>query len=184
MQALIAQYGYLALLLGTVAEGETVLVLAGYAAHEAYLDLGWVVVVASLGGFAGDQAYFWMGRRQAPWVFRRFPALRARVDRVQGYLRRFEAWVIVGIRFMYGLRIAGPIVIGASGVSAWRFALLNGVGACLWAVLFASAGYWFGPAMVTALEQGSGLARIIAAVAGLVLAGLWWRRRRGRRPPS
>ncbi len=154
IEALIAQYGYIALLVGTFAEGETVLALAGYAAHRGYLDLIWVVVVAWAGGFLGDQLYFWLGRRHAPWVFRRIPSLGHRVLRVEDYLRRFEAWVIVGIRFMYGLRIAGPIVIGMSRVSGLKFVTLNFLGAGLWSVLFSGGGYLLGARMGPLIEAG------------------------------
>lgn len=46
--SLIAQYGYAALLAGVFIEGETVLLLAGYAAHRGYLQLDAVVAVAWL----------------------------------------------------------------------------------------------------------------------------------------
>jgi hypothetical protein len=57
--ALIAQYGYAAAFLGPLFEGETVLLLAGYAAHRGYLDF------AGLGAVTGDQFFFWLGRRHA-----------------------------------------------------------------------------------------------------------------------
>ena len=36
---LVADYGYLAVFVGTLLEGEAVLMLAGYAAHRSYLSL-------------------------------------------------------------------------------------------------------------------------------------------------
>lgn len=44
------------------------------------------------------------------------------------------------MRFLYGLRLAGPIVIGSSGVTLLRFAALNMIGAAIWAVLVTGAG--------------------------------------------
>jgi membrane protein DedA with SNARE-associated domain len=48
------------------------------------------------------------------------------------------------VRFLYGMRLVGPMVIGASGVSPLRFTLVNLLGALVWALAFASAGYWAG----------------------------------------
>jgi len=62
LSGLIADYGYVALFAGTLLEGETVLILAGFAAHQGYLQLHWVIGIALLGGFLGDQFYFWLGR--------------------------------------------------------------------------------------------------------------------------
>ena len=58
---LISQYGYWALFAGTLLEGETWLILAGFAAHQGYLQLHWVMLIAMTGGFLGDQAYSWRG---------------------------------------------------------------------------------------------------------------------------
>ena len=38
LAALIAHYGLITVLAGSLVEGETVLLLAGYAAHQGYLD--------------------------------------------------------------------------------------------------------------------------------------------------
>jgi membrane protein DedA with SNARE-associated domain len=48
---------------------------------------------------------------------------------------------------MYGLRIAGPVLLGMSQVSHLRFAILNFAGALVWALVVAGAGYLFGHAV-------------------------------------
>jgi membrane protein DedA with SNARE-associated domain len=65
VDALIAHSGYAAVLVGTFLEGETVLVLAGIAAHRGYLDLPLVIGAAFLDTLFGDQLYFFLGRRHA-----------------------------------------------------------------------------------------------------------------------
>ena len=46
---LIDQFGYWAILAGTFLEGETILVLAGFAAHQGYLRLDLVILAAFIG---------------------------------------------------------------------------------------------------------------------------------------
>ena len=46
LESIVDTYGYLAVLLGTFLEGETILVLGGFAAHRGYLALPWVIVAA------------------------------------------------------------------------------------------------------------------------------------------
>ncbi|MFZ1201027.1 MAG: hypothetical protein WAO07_12740 [Desulfobacterales bacterium] len=46
LKSLIENYGYVAIFIGTFLEGETVLVLAGLAAHQGYLLLSGVIFVA------------------------------------------------------------------------------------------------------------------------------------------
>lgn len=54
LAGLIAAHGYWALALGAFLEGETILVLAGVAAHRGYLDLRLVILVAFAGSLLGD----------------------------------------------------------------------------------------------------------------------------------
>lgn len=117
-----------------------------------------------IGGFIGDQFFFFVGRRYGNRVFARFPALAARAPRIQALLRRWDALAILIVRFLYGLRIAAPIVIGSSGIPLWRIALFDFMGAVLWALVVASIGYFAGQAV----QQLVG--RLDASVVLLLLA--------------
>jgi membrane protein DedA with SNARE-associated domain len=63
LESLIATYSYPALFAGTVLEGEAVLIIAGFLAYRGYLELPYVILVAFLGAFLGDQLFFQIGRR-------------------------------------------------------------------------------------------------------------------------
>lgn len=141
---LVSDYGYWAVFIGTLLEGEAILMLAAYAAHLGYLALPLVIAVAFVGATLGDQIFFLLGRRFGKLLLIRFPSLRARAERVDRLLLRFHGGVIIGLRFAYGLRIAGPIAIGMSTLPAGRFFLFNAIGALIWAPLIAGAGYLFG----------------------------------------
>ena len=51
--------------------------------------------------------------------------------------KQHQNLLILGFRFLYGLRSVTPFVIGMSGISWLRFALLNVIGAGIWASAFA-----------------------------------------------
>ena len=150
---LLSHYGYLAVFVGTFLEGETILIMAGFAAHRGYLNLFWVLTIAAMGGFMGDQLYFYLGRWQGWTILERFPAFKPRARQVQALLDRYHLPLILGIRFMYGLRIVGPLVIGMSSVGWLRFFILNLTGAIIWALLIGGAGYLFGGAMELVLAD-------------------------------
>jgi membrane protein DedA with SNARE-associated domain len=167
---LLQQYGYLAVLVGALLEGETILLIAGFASHRGYLDLGGVIAVAAAGGFLGDQGFFWLGRLRGNAVIVRWPKLQLHSRKVNALLERHHTWIIVGIRFMYGLRVAGPVLIGMSEVGALRFAVFNLIGAILWAVLIGGAGYLFGQALELALGNIRRYEEL--ALAALVAVGI------------
>jgi membrane protein DedA with SNARE-associated domain len=175
------QLGYLAVLVGTFLEGETVLVLAGLAAQHGYLSFPAVVAVAATGAFVGDQVYFFIGRRYGNRLLARFPSLAAKVPRVQALLKRWDLFAVILVRFLYGLRIAGAVVIGSCGISPWRLALFNLIGVLIWAPLIAGIGYFAGQAIqewAGRLHQAQ-ILLVMGLVVAVTLAWLVIRWRRG-----
>ena len=143
----IDSYGLIAVFIGAFLEGETILALAGLAAYRGYMEFPQVVAVALLAGFLGDQFYFFLGRYKGKDILARFPNVEERAQRFDKLLSRWHAPIIVGIRFMYGFRILGPILLGMGRVPSWKFVVYNFIGAAIWAPLIAGIGYKFGEAL-------------------------------------
>ena len=147
LELLITTYGYWAIGIGTFLEGETILVLGGFAAHRGFLELPWVMVCAFLGSFCGDQLYFYIGRANGERLLNNRPHWRAKSGRVFALLDKHQTGLILGFRFLYGLRTVTPFLIGAARIPPLRFFMLNMLGALVWAVVVAALGYFFGYAM-------------------------------------
>ena len=141
---LLTTYGYWAIFIGCLLEGETILILGGMAAHQHVLKLLPVIGYASLAGMLGDQLLFWAGRYFGERLLPRLHKQQAAIDKVTSLIQHHPTVSIFSVRFLYGMRLVGPMVIGASKVSPLKFACINLVGAVVWATLFASAGYWAG----------------------------------------
>lgn len=178
---LIGRYGLWVVFLGSLLEGESVLVLAGFGAHRGYLDFLSVVAVAWLGAVMGDGFYFWLGRRHGPAVLARWPRRAAAVRRALHLVERHSGKVIVAMRFAWGLRTALPIAIGISGVSRVRFLMLNMLSAALWAPVVAGAGWLFGETLARHLgdlQRVEHWVLLTGVVIVLVIHGLrHWRQR-------
>jgi membrane protein DedA with SNARE-associated domain len=168
LQSLIESYGYVAVFLGCYLEGETVLVLGGFAAHMGYLSLPAVIATAAVAGFIGDQTLYWIGRRWGETIFTAHPKLAALRPRAKRVVDRYGTWAAFGLRFMVGMRLAGAITIGASGFPQRRFLPANAAGAIVWASAIGGAGYVFGQAFTVFLERARHLELWAFAVVGLV----------------
>lgn len=167
---LVERYGYIAVLVGTFFEGETILVMAGYAAHLGRLSLPWVMVAAFAGSFVGDQTAFFVGHHYGGRLLARFPRLRPGVERAGALLRRVQSPLLLGFRFVYGIRIATPIAAALARVPLLRFVILNAIGAAIWSVVVSSAGYAFGQGLSRVFEHARHLERVILGV--LAAAGV------------
>jgi len=141
---LLATYGYLAIFIGCLLEGETILILGGMAAHQHVLKILPVIGYASVAGMLGDQLLFWAGRYFGERLLPRLHKQQAAIDRVSQLINQYPTVSIFSVRFLYGMRLVGPVVIGASKVSPLKFSVINLLGAVVWATLFVNAGYWAG----------------------------------------
>jgi len=188
LEQLVNDWGYLALFVGTFLEGETIMVLSGLAARRGFLDLPWVMLVGGLGSLLGDQFFFFLGRRHRDRQMVRFPTLRDKMIRAARLLDRHRVPVMLGFRFLYGLRAVLPFVIGTGPVRAPVFLALNLLGAAIWAIVVAWGGYALGAALEAFLGKLKHYE--LAAFGGLAGLGLvvwlvsYWRARRRRRLPE
>lgn len=170
LEQLIQSYGYLALFIGTLLEGETIVVIAGFAAHQGYLELPWVMFWAFLGTVISDQAFFYLGYFRGRRFIVSRAKWRARARRVQRLLDKYQILIVLGFRFLYGIRNITPFVIGSTGFSRLRFAILNFIGAVIWAVSVSALGYACGELVKKFLADVKRYERWV--LAGLLLAGI------------
>jgi membrane protein DedA with SNARE-associated domain len=183
LESFLAKYGYIAILLGTVFEGETIMIMGGFSAHRGYLKLlPWVILAGFVGNFIQNQVYFILGRRYGSRTVEKHPDWKPRLQQVNGWLQRFQSSLIIGMRFVPGFRTIGGVAIGMSDVSAGRFVVLNLIGAVLWAVVIGILGYLCGHAIELIMGDIKHLEVPIligiAVVGGLLF--FFHRRRRGK----
>jgi len=82
-EILLAKYGYIAVLLGTVFEGETILIMGGFSAYRGYLQLlPWVILAGFVGNFIQNQVYFVLGRRCGTRTVAKHPDWKPRLQQV------------------------------------------------------------------------------------------------------
>lgn len=190
MNHLISQYGYAALVVGSIAEGETITLLGGVAAHQGLLRFPLVVMAVALGGMMGDQLLYLLGRRYGMKILQRFSRHQDKIHQAQRMINRRPWLFVIGTRFMYGFRIIGPLLIGASHLPPKIFLPLNIFGAIVWALIFTTLGYLGGEVIGPWLHQfDHHLKKLIWLVLAVVVVfsvrwWLWHRQKKRRNPPS
>lgn len=177
LQHHLAALGPPAILLGAAFEGQTVVIAGGVLARQHLISLFMAVGAAALGSAILDHLLFVLGRSFRDTAFVRKAAAKPAFDKAIKLIERYPSVFILSFRFLYGLRAAGPVAVGVCAVSHSRFAVLNVVGALIWAGVFVALGYMFGPAVMSLLGALMTHAAPIAVGLGIaaLLALIVWR---------
>lgn len=172
MIRLLRRYGYYVILLWTFLEGETIVVIAGAFSGKIGLNPWFIALCAFCGSFCSDQLMFSLGRFKGEKVLGYFPKLARNVERAGDLIKKYDTILILGFRFVYGVRNVTPILLGISEVSYKKFFFLNFIGAAVWALTFTFGGVYLGRAFLGIVSQ-VGLGLLFFILLCLVLAGAW-----------
>ena len=163
---------YLGILVAAIVEGEVVYSGAVVMAHMGRLNALGVLMAGTLGGWAGDQFYFYLARGRARQWLDRFEKVAKRRRLIQSRMQRHATKFILALRFLPGLRIAIPIACAYAGISPLQFSGLSMISALAWASAIMFIILWLGPASLGAFGVRAWWAPIVPA-ALLVLFFRW-----------
>jgi membrane protein DedA with SNARE-associated domain len=183
-ELLLQKFGYLAVVLGTFLEGETILVMAGFFAERGYLRLPGVIACAFTGAYVGHVFWFFLGRKQGVKLLDRFPRMKKHFGKGIRIFERYGAPAIFITQWLYGLRITCAVIIGISKISTIKFLVYEALTCLVWAVVIAGAGYFFGTAVERLLGRAAHIEKYGLVALVIIGVGFWayrqWKDRRER----
>jgi membrane protein DedA with SNARE-associated domain len=144
IDSIIATYGLLAVFLGVIIEGETVVFIAGLLAHRGDIGILPLCIVAFLGTMTADNLFFYTGALAGKAFLRKLPFLDTRVTKIKKIFEKHPFSIVMVFRFMYGFRIATPCVVGMSKYNKLKFLTMDSISSFTWSITYAVAGYMFG----------------------------------------
>jgi len=162
-----------ALGVGVLLPGETGIVLAAVTLSGQTELVALAVAAAAAGAFIGDQVGYLIGRTLGSRLDD--SALIKRLgyehwERAKNYVSgRF--WVIIAARLLPGIRTFVAAAAGAARMSYTRFAMVCGIAALLWAMLWVVGGAIVGNLMLDVVERYTLPSLGIATVAAVVVIG-------------
>ena len=147
----LKEYGYIVLFAWSILEGELGLVMAGIMSHTGDMFLPLALIVGALGGFVGDQIYFYIGRFNKKYIHNKLRSQRRKFAIAHLLLKKY-GWPLIFVqRYMYGMRTVIPMAIGLTKYSSRDFAIINFVSAIFWAALTIIPAYYFGDELLKLL---------------------------------
>ena len=184
MEILLNQYGYLAIFVLTLFEGETVLIIAGILAYQGVLNIELSILSAFLGSTVGDQMFFHFARHEGYRFVKRFKYIWGGLPRAEELVKHHGTYIVLFARYLYGLRLALVTMCGLLKMRPIKFTIYNVGAALIWAVSYGFLGYFFSEA----IESIAGLKNFefILAAAIAIAAIIYWilRTTRSRKNPT
>lgn len=179
MREFIEQWGYIAVFLGSMVEGESVIFMAGFLARTGYLSIQKVTLIAFCGTLVADQGLYFIGHYYGQSVIERFPSMKPKADKAFRLLHRYNTLFILSFRFIYGIRTLSPLVIGAGGVSIKRFMCLNLIAALIWSISSCMAAYYLADLVMDHIHLFPQIILGLVIFGGLVAYGIHrWRKKK------
>jgi membrane protein DedA with SNARE-associated domain len=171
---LIKEYGYVILFLWSILEGEMGLIMGGLLSHTGDMWYPMAIFIAGLGGFVGDQIYFYIGRYNKKYISKKLRSQRRKFTIAHILLKR-HGWPIIFIqRYMYGLRTVIPMSIGITRYSAKKFAFINLISAWIWAAVTIMPAYILGDKILLLLNYAHEHWYFAVPIIGAFLASIWY----------
>ena len=171
----IEKYGYLAILLGALVEGDISLALGSIFARQGLMNF-WLVVVMGLAGSSLSQVVFYfLGRWRGQDVVKRFPKLRTGYPKAHALVQRFGSTGILIVQYLYGMRLATSFALGTLKLKIFSFLLWLLLATGIWAIAIAGAGYTMGAAIHYLISRMQIFVTVIVAViVAFILAYRWF----------
>nr|WP_104742787.1 DedA family protein [Helicobacter cinaedi] len=170
----VETWGYLILFCWGILEGELGLIFAGLAVHDGKMNLFLAIFIAGLGGFVGDQIYFYIGRFNRKAIQEGLTSQRRKFALAHLLLKKY-GWPIIFIqRYMYGMRTIIPMSIGTTRYSALKFAIINLLSAWAWATITIVPTWIFGEEIFIVLDWFKDHPYLLLPLAIVIGGGVWW----------
>jgi membrane protein DedA with SNARE-associated domain len=135
-------YGYLAVFIGSLVEGEAFVIVASFMAYLGKMHLPLVMLVAFLGTWISDIVWFMIGRYSSNNIFEKWQWLNRLNNQSIQIIGKKPRTMSFFMRFMYGLRIIVPFTLGKTSISNTTFLVYNAFGVFLWVGVFSAIGYF------------------------------------------
>lgn len=135
------------LLIGFFLPGDSLLFTAGFLASQGFLNIILLVTVTFTAAVIGDSVGYTIGKKVGPKIFKKEDSFwfnPRQIERAHIFFEKHGAKAVIFARFLPIVRTFVPVIAGVGNMRYGVFLLNNIIGAVLWAVGVALAGFFLG----------------------------------------
>lgn len=178
LENLYQNCGLLATFLGTLLEGEVMLLTSVISAKLGLFNYYWAMIAAYFGAYVQAWFKFLIAKKHGTKLLKKKPDLQAKLDKASGWYSKNPYMYLSIYRFMFGMSTLVVLLSGIKDISYFRFGIHAGIAIFLWLVLFGGIGFFCAELMIETIESIS--AYKWHFISSMVLVGLsvWFFRHR------
>jgi membrane protein DedA with SNARE-associated domain len=187
VEHLLTSWGYVALVLSTIAEAacipipsEVTLGFAGYLASTGKLELAAVIVLAVVGELAGSFIAYAVGRTGGRALVDRLGRYvlltKSDVDRAERWFGRFGEPTVLVARILPVVRTFVSLPAGVAEMNVVRFGVFTFIGSAAWCSALAVTGYELGGSWHSITKGFDAAGYLLAGIVVLAIAAFIFHR--------
>jgi membrane protein DedA with SNARE-associated domain len=143
---------YIVFFIGIFLEGEFILLSAVIAAHQGILNIWLVIPIAIFATISSDIVYFNLGKHKAEkWLSK--SKFASKFETVNQRLRNHRTKMLLSYRFLYGIRMITPFVLGTQKLEFTKFLKYSIISTVIWCLILVGLGYAFGELIINNLKH-------------------------------
>ena len=140
--------GLVATFLGTLVEGEIMLLTSIISAKLGLFNFYWGLVAGFFGAYTQAWIKFLIAKKQGVKLLKKKPGLNEKLEKASIWFDKRPHTILTVYKFLYGMTTIIILMSGLRGVSYFRFGLHTAIAIGLWVLVLGGFGYFCAEAMI------------------------------------
>lgn len=148
LESLYEGCGLLATYLGTLLEGEIMLLTSVLSAKMGLFNYYWGLVAAFFGAYTQAWFKFLIAKKQGVKLINKKPKLKEKLDNASVWFDKRPFFILSIYKFLYGMTTVIVLLSGLRDISYIRFGVHTAIAIALWVTVIGGIGYFYAEAMM------------------------------------
>ncbi|MEA2050697.1 MAG: DedA family protein [Campylobacterota bacterium] len=153
MEELIRDWGYIVLFLYSFGGGFVALVVAGILSFSGELNIIYVLIVAGVANFIGDQFLFSIARKNKSQAKEMMKKHQRKIAMAHLLMKKYGSSVIFIQKYIYGIKTLIPLAMGLTKYDIKKFIFFNIFATIAWTLIVGLSSYMLGEVVYKYIEE-------------------------------
>ncbi len=174
LENLYESCGILATFLGTLVEGEVLLLTSILSAKLGMFSYTWTLVAGFLGAYMQAWTKFIIAKKHGVKLLNKKPSLQAKLDKASVWFDKRPYTILSIYKLFYGMTTIIILMAGLRDMSYWRFGLHLAIAIGLWVAILGGFGYYCAEALIDNIKSLSDYKWHVIGSLGVIGLLVWY----------